>query len=220
MSLYRLPDQLRFCEVGGERVFLDLLADRYFSLPAAADAALSSLLANPAQRPRPRDLEPLLRLDLLVAAPQGRPLAATRHQRPTRSLVEETRCRTKPSPFALVEVGLLVLLARREVARKRLPRALAGLARGPSEGAEPPEDRRDRAVAQFRAARRLVPIAPNCLYDSLALARFLRRRGIRVELVIGVKLHPFGAHCWLQDGATVLNDSLAAAREFEPVLVA
>ena len=65
-----------------------------------------------------------------------------------------------------------------------------------------------------------IPIAPNCLYDFLALCRFLQRRGIVADLVIGAKLHPFGAHCWLQDGEILLNDSVSVARDFEPVLVA
>ena len=77
------------------------------------------------------------------------------------------------------------------------------------------------AVAAFHASPRVsCPIAPNCLYDSLALRRFLLRRGVGVDLVIGAKLHPFAAHCWLQDGTTVLNDCLGSARDFVPVLVA
>jgi hypothetical protein len=120
----------------------------------------------------------------------------------------------------MAEVLILVLQARSAVRRRRLPKLLSSAAdsRGLSESSS--ADRRDRALADFLRARRALPIAPNCLYDSLALKRFLKRRSVAADLVIGTKLHPFAAHCWLQDGTTVLNDSLAAARGFAPILVA
>lgn len=63
----------------------------------------------------------------------------------------------------------------------------------------------DRAL-RFRAARKLVPIKPNCLLDSLSLVRWLGAGEEPVSLLFGVKLDPFAAHCWLQSGALVLND--------------
>jgi hypothetical protein len=34
-----------------------------------------------------------------------------------------------------------------------------------------------------------------------------------------VKLEPFGAHCWIQDDDTVLNDTVEVVRQYTPVLV-
>jgi hypothetical protein len=62
-------------------------------------------------------------------------------------------------------------------------------------------------------------MASNCLRDSIALLRFLIRRGVAAELVIGVKLYPFAAHCWVQQGPLILNDNLGGAAGFAPILV-
>lgn len=218
MALHHLPDHIHFCEIGGQRVFLDLLGDRYFCLPPAVDTAFSSLAACVAE-PAEEGTKFLEQEGILIAAPQGRPVAATRMPMPTLSLVEEEGAAPSFSWSILLESWLLLFAARRGVLNKQLPRLLGILSRGRQRCIAMPLSNRNRAAGQFRAARRFVPIAPNCLYDSIALCRFLQRRGIAADLVIGAKLHPFGAHCWLQDGATVLNDALAAARGFEPILV-
>ena len=38
--------------------------------------------------------------------------------------------------------------------------------------------------------------------------------------VFGVKMGPFGAHCWVQDGAFVYNDTIAHTGSFQPVMCA
>lgn len=221
MPAMQLPEHIHFCEIGGQRVFLDLAGDRYFSLPPAADAAFSSLQhADTDTGPSAAEIPFLLRMGVLIAAPHGKALTKTCHPRPIRSLVEIAGPTAAISPRALLETCLLVLRARRAVAKKKLPAYLQALTRDRPVISDVPATARKRALAQFRTARRFVPIAPNCLHDSLALCRFLQRRGIAAELVIGAKLYPFGAHCWLQDGDTVLNDTLGSARDFEPVLVA
>lgn len=58
-----------------------------------------------------------------------------------------------------------------------------------------------------------------CLHDSLALVGFLASEGAFPRWVIGVKTRPFGAHSWVQIGATVLNDQHENVRRFRPILV-
>jgi len=217
MGDLRLPEHVRFCEIGERRIFLDLFADRYFSLPPALDAAFSSA-ARGLEPGAPFEVDALRRIGLFVAAPAGNPMEPTRHPRPDRSFVEEADFAGGGVLAVLAEVLILVARARRAVKRKRLAAEILA-SRHPPSSAYAPRDQRDHAVGAFLRARGLVPIAPNCLYDSLALRRFLLRRGIGVDLVIGVKLHPFAAHCWAQDGTTVLNDSLGSARDFVPILV-
>jgi hypothetical protein len=218
MTKLNLANHVRFCEVGGRRVFLDLRIDRYFSLPPPADTAFAALLQGGV--PAPAEIQALRASGMLVEAPAGRPLDSTSHPEPTASFVEDGEMGKGLTARLMAEVLILVLQARSAVRRRRLPKLLSSAAdsRGLSESSS--ADRRDRALADFLRARRALPIAPNCLYDSLALKRFLKRRSVAADLVIGTKLHPFAAHCWLQDGTTVLNDSLAAARGFAPILVA
>lgn len=49
--------------------------------------------------------------------------------------------------------------------------------------------------------------------------RELSRRRTTASLVIGVKVSPFGAHAWVQDGEVVLNDFVDVARIYTPILV-
>lgn len=215
MTLH-LPPHVHYCEIGDERIFLDLHSDRYFKLPHAADRAFTALLEGSASIPP--ELRALSESGILVAAPAGRAPAPTIHPDPGRSLLEET-AGSELSWRTFPEVLLLVLWARSAVRRKQLPRLLRPTS-SKSHAASPAGLRRDEAVRAFLEARPLVPVAANCLYDSLAMHRFLARRSIPADIVIGAKLQPFGAHCWLQDGTTVLNDTLASARGFAPILVA
>lgn len=217
MHQLNLADHVRFCEIDGQHIFLDLKSDRYFSLPPPAAAAFLALLEGDAS---PAEVVHLQAAGLLVDAPAGRPLAPTTHAEAASSFLEDGEIGHGLGMTLIAETLVLVLAARRSVRRKRLPGLLAKPGHGDSARQPACRDRRNRALGQFLRARRTIPIAPNCLYDSLALWRFLQRRAIPADLVIGTKLHPFAAHCWLQDGEMVLNDSLAAARGFAPILVA
>ncbi len=71
----------------------------------------------------------------------------------------------------------------------------------------------------FRLARPYIPIKPNCLLDSLALAKFLARRNLYADVVFGVTSDPFSAHCWLQTGTVVVNDSVGNVDTYTPIRV-
>jgi hypothetical protein len=57
-----------------------------------------------------------------------------------------------------------------------------------------------------------------CLLSSVVLSEFLARYGMRSQCVLGVKARPFAAHCWLECGGRVLNDSVERVRAFTPIL--
>ena len=219
MSRFQMPSHLFVCVVDGQHIFLDLVRDRYFGLPPAQNAAFAALAEGRGEGMAASGLEPLIRAGVVIQAPEGKPIASTAHAPPETSLAEAAGPGRAARLIDVAEVMMLVLGARRTVRRKALPRAFSMLANVRA-GRTGCARHRDRLVQRFVAARRFVPVAPNCLSDSLALRRFLARRDVAADLVIGVKLHPFGAHCWLQQGTTVLNDALGGARGFKPVLVA
>ena len=81
----------------------------------------------------------------------------------------------------------------------------------------------------FELARRLVtlyfrmqPLAFSpidaCLRNSLTLAEFLARYQLYPTWVFGVRMSPFAAHAWLQEGSVVINDSVAHVRAFTPIM--
>jgi hypothetical protein len=76
-----------------------------------------------------------------------------------------------------------------------------------------------RATEAFIRMRPLLFGAQDaCLYDSLALARFLSYYRQYPACVIGVQTGPFGAHCWVQDAGFIFNDAPEYVRRFTPIL--
>lgn len=76
-----------------------------------------------------------------------------------------------------------------------------------------------RAVGAFIRLRPLLFGAQDaCLYDSLALIRYLSYYRVFPTCVIGVQTGPFAAHCWVQEGAVVFNDAPEYVRRYTPIL--
>jgi hypothetical protein len=74
------------------------------------------------------------------------------------------------------------------------------------------------AARAFLSVRPLVPIARNCLLDALAMLDWLGESAGHASLVFGVRLDPFGAHCWLQSERKLLTDAHDLVGNFSPVL--
>jgi transglutaminase superfamily protein len=80
-----------------------------------------------------------------------------------------------------------------------------------------PDDLR-RLVCVFRLIRSfLFTKNDKCLFHALALYKFLRHYGFGPTWVIGVDVAPFSAHCWVQCGECVLDDSPAQTLLFTPI---
>jgi hypothetical protein len=73
-------------------------------------------------------------------------------------------------------------------------------------------------IAAFQTLRPLYPRSYLCLFDSLALLEFLAGYRFLPRVVFGVVADPFQAHCWLQDGSTVINDELERVGRYKPIL--
>jgi hypothetical protein len=75
------------------------------------------------------------------------------------------------------------------------------------------------AVGAFIRLRPLLFGAQDaCLFDSIALVRFLSYYRIFPACVIGVQTGPFAAHCWVQEGPVVFNDAPEYIRRYTPIL--
>ncbi|MBT2246732.1 lasso peptide biosynthesis B2 protein [Sphingobium sp. BHU LFT2] len=77
-----------------------------------------------------------------------------------------------------------------------------------------------RLANAFRFADLLLGSHDCCLPRSLALVATARKYGLNPVLVIGIQVAPFAAHCWVQDGNVVANESPDRAQMFTPILVA
>jgi hypothetical protein len=75
-----------------------------------------------------------------------------------------------------------------------------------------------RQVATFNAVRPLVPRTYQCLFDSLALLEFLALHRLFPVWTFGVMSDPFQAHCWLESGDSVLNDTVERISLYIPIM--
>ncbi|WP_066091541.1 lasso peptide biosynthesis B2 protein [Xanthomonas massiliensis] len=220
-----INSDLSYCDVDGHLVFLDIAQDRYFRMDDALEMALRRFLAQ--EDVPPEQLDALVAKGILVAGmdPPGHARMPD-IPRPTRSAIESQTAATgrAPGPATLIEVATITWSVRRKLRHRTLKaviedaiayrsiRTSAHTAAAALLGGEPLD-----AAMRFARARRYVPIEPRCLLDSLSLLRFLSRRRLPARIVFGVTLAPFAAHCWVQAGDVVLNETLSDANAHTPI---
>jgi len=198
-------------------ILLDLRRDRYFALTDDHDAAVSRLIAGTAGN------ADRARFEMLAA--EGVLLPAATDERPGLCPTVQAARTTLALPaghtsrWRTMLATLSVIRARHVLNRQGLERAIADLrAWRPAAPVDSPTDLY-RIVAAFRAASGLISPLDQCLPRSLALARRLFAAGLAADLVIGVAVQPFRAHCWAQSGDQLLIDDADSVRQFTPILV-
>ena len=222
---YRLRENLSCCDVDGHMIFLDVAQDRYFRLTGPLEKAMRHFRAH--EGVASTLLERLAVARILVEA-SGREASATiaNIQRPSRSAIEQAFAieNSRLSAAVVFEVMAIILSIRRQLKscpfKTILDKASAYRGRKVDvhEVATPALERSLLlANGQFARARRYVPTEPVCLLDSLSLLRFLSRRGLPANIVFGVTPEPFSAHCWIQAGDMVLNETLSDAHAHTPI---
>ena len=73
------------------------------------------------------------------------------------------------------------------------------------------------ANGAFRAVSSFVNAESDCLALASAQARFIIRRGIPVDCVLGVRLNPFSAHAWVQYEDLVVGEDVDFVRIHFPI---
>jgi hypothetical protein len=103
-----------------------------------------------------------------------------------------------------------------------LEHSLSHLARRKSRSTSRSTTDLDRARDLTKTFIHLRPFAyaarNRCLLDSLALAEYLASYGIRATCIFGVRANPFEAHCWVQIGGHVVNETPEIAKRYAPIL--
>ncbi len=214
---HQLRPDISYCDVAGQLVFLDLHRDRYFCLTGASATAFRRLADGGTQASS--DWESLAWMvadGVLVegTAPLSRPTLVT----PLRSLVDDDMSRASAGAIAL---------AIAQITRARIALRFFGLKRTlgsvrPKRRKPPcasPDAKSAGVASAFRQAGLIVSSLDRCLPRSIAIARRCHTLGVAVDLVIGVRLQPFAAHCWVQQGDCIVSDRLDTVRTFTPILV-
>jgi hypothetical protein len=217
---FQLHPHVTFCIIDGKAIFLDLGRDRYFALDEQAAGVFSLILEPSAGHPPDEDVDALVRHGLGERVAGEVRVEAAPASVPHRSVLQSGQPAAGISARGVVEVGAALFLARRAVRTGRLKSVIDRLGARNARGRRSGDPDRARELARtFLANRPVVPLAHNCLIDSLALMRFLARRNAHARLVFAVKLHPFAAHAWVQTDEELLNEHSDAAAEFTPILV-
>jgi hypothetical protein len=244
MSPYLLTPHAHLCVVDGHAVFLDLKRDAYSALDRTASRLVASLVegwpasagggASPpgsgssalAQLLDPRGktiAETLATEGLLTLGTEGR---SARPAAVDAALISAAAEAASESPrlaqlrhFASACIRAKWMLTfwplERTVHRIASRNAVA------RESFEPFDLERARPLLGSYARMQPRAFSPHnaCLRNSLTLLEFLAAQCLYPSWVFGVALAPFAAHCWLQAGPVVLNDSVGHVGCYTPIMV-
>jgi hypothetical protein len=218
---YRVHEDLTFCFVDERPIFLDINADRYFSLSGSMERAFVAWSVQGCVSES--DIASLVEERILTNEPAHFAGLLGPTERPSISAVELSSSPQRLGLRTILEVSALVFLTQIQLKTIGIKAALEHALGRHGRLAKPSSSQdRQRLLAgsqTFMQARRYVPVGTRCLLDSLAMARFLRRRRIHVNVVFGVTGAPFSAHCWVQAGEVLLTDAIGNIRIYTPIRV-
>lgn len=224
---WQLHHDVSYCRLDDRLIFLDIRKDRYFRLSPALERNFLRFLAGDAGSGA--DISALARHGLVACVPTGaenvpvQPVIA-----PARSAVEEQQPTSRIGTTSAAAVLATVVHTRLQLATRPLAAVLLAMrryrdARARVTSSSEPLTQIDRdvehAAAVFRIVRPYIPIETRCLIDSISLVRYLASRALHTQLVFGVACDPFSAHCWVQAGKLVLNDTLGSTQAHAPIRV-
>lgn len=214
MSVHAAP-HFRFAWLPSSVIALDLRADRYLRLGFEVAEALDEARKGRLSAAGRGCLE---RAGILTADCRGRPIAPIRIA-PAQEAALSGTWMQRGGELGAVAIMRALAVARIRLRANGLAAALASAERS-ARRAKAVNSARAVAIArQVDAVRAWFPVQRRCLPDSLALHRLLAEAGVVASLVIGVRDRPFAAHCWVQDGCWLLNDTLDDIAELTPILV-
>lgn len=226
-SLYLRRD-VYFCECDGAIVILDLPGDRYLRFTGQQGAWFQSLYQEHGQQSTGEAAQKFA--DKLVAAGiltgvanSGMPIRPTSSKQS--GLAEDSpwqeRCPPKLSsifPVAAAAIGASVTERTRSLSRTINAIRRWKDTRTLISGAD-----RQRVLDLTSTFHALAPFffstQDACRYRSLCLLRYFQIHGIAADWIFGVRLAPFGAHCWVQWEDIVLNDYPDTVREYQHIMI-
>lgn len=212
MTLYQLSPHVRACRDGAYIVFLDLRRDRYWSVPAqTAPAIVGFLEAERTQGSGAR----LIEMGLIEPASAGWAPHEARAAAPEGKLLPAGDLAPSLSDSSLCATACW--LTARTLARRKLDLTLARLAELKSRAVKPKADAQ-HLIGVFEEFRPWFPRRRVCLFDALALFRFMVMRGLKPDIVFGVRTAPFAAHCWVEWQGMLAGDSSDHCASFTPIV--
>jgi hypothetical protein len=212
---FHVSDDVSWCVYAGQAVFLDLRRDRYFRLRPEQNAVFLQWAKTGTE---PEGLNRLTECGLLTAGAPRPPMAVS-HPLPVRDAGVDL-----PRSVRTFDIVRAFVAWRRSSASLRR-RRLADIVRemeedtGAARGTADADTRIARIAASFASTALSFRKADQCLPRALAAWALCRRIGVSPAIVLGVRLEPFAAHCWVQWNDAVVVGGLEEARMFTPIRV-
>ncbi|EZP82439.1 hypothetical protein BV97_01936 [Novosphingobium resinovorum] len=217
-NCYALREGISYCEIDGSYVFLDARADRYLMLTGTAAGAFRTLIAA---EPLPHSAAETLKQSGVIedaAAWSCPPVPAL----PPPSRRSEAAFTGSFRVIRTLQAMHAIRRARGKLQSKGIHGVLKELRCRPPVTKIPDRTasaRIARTLRAFEHTRLWIPSADQCLPRTIALVMELKNLGYEANLVVGVRIEPFRAHCWAQQADEVLNDSAEEVGKFKPILV-
>jgi hypothetical protein len=211
MTTYQLNPHVRACRDGGYIVFLDLRLDRYWSVPVRSAPAIAGLVETECARGSGARLIELGLLEPVRACPAP---YNPRKAAPEQKLLPTEQA--KASLFGYGQCASACWWTAGALSRRRLDLTLAHLAELKVRAAEREADT-PHLIGVFESFRPWFPRRRVCLFDAVALFRFMVMRGLKPDIVIGVRTAPFAAHCWVEWQGWLAGDSSDHCASFTPI---
>jgi hypothetical protein len=235
---YLLSNHAFLCiEVGGA-IFLNLKTDQYIGLPEHQAKQLAGLVSgwpvSPGEVPEEEGspsgsrvalLGLLIERGLITSNPdEGKDATPVNLQEPTDEIGADSWFGTASiSTKDLLDFSWAVVMAAlwlRMRSIEKTVRHVQGRKRRTQSTGFYDQRALARAISVFVRLRPFIFTSRDkCLLETLALGEFLSRKGIFPTWVFAVHSTPFSAHCWLQLGTHVLNDTLENVQNFKPIMV-
>lgn len=210
-----LREGVSFCAAGGRHFFLDRSKNRYFALSNDDEIMFAAILDAESGAGSPIPLSISL-ASLLVDQPEGTVAPVLYATHPAVGI--EDAWGAQENPLLLVRAFWSFSTVKLTLTRMPVARLLDDLAAGKpdlNDDAVDPDLLMQLATA-FETLRSFAG-QDQCLPLSLAFARCAYRLKQPVSIVFGITPRPFGAHCWIQSGNRILNDTLGRVEHFTPI---
>ena len=216
----RLGEEIHLAILGSEAVILDLKRDRYTGLNPRLTAAIIRALTS----------DDLIEDDPAIVALSKRGFivdhVSSQDERPTlprhasNSIWPSIRHGLGWNPPAQATETLNALgLVQASLHFRHLFKTINWLRREKSAAHGKPNGRSSAEILdRFHAVRPWFPYRPICRLDATALCLLLWRHGYPADLVFGVRVRPFAAHCWVQHQDSVLFDTADMTATYTPIM--
>lgn len=212
----QLRSHLYHCAVGDQVVFMDLAAVRYFLASPCLGKAFLEWRNSPAKAPA----EILFECKIVDHGVQPVSEPGRGHTVES-SLLDDPLIR--PSLGQITRAALFQLKMERALRTRPLNEIIFSFRRRKLFLSTPSQRQINEIggdISGFQTSEMLINSDRKCLRRSLAMAELLLTRRFPADLVFGVRLRPFEAHCWLQHGPILLNDRVENVRLFTPIFTA